>query len=192
VYELTDGGWKMKPKTIADASDHFRMNDDINDKYKNKEQPDSHSSNTSNHSNEVKEDVSYSQKSWTRNYKNNPNFVPSPSRGKYPSSNMRPYARGKPFNRSSYRYNNRDYNAGRFGDRSFRGNDFRYKGNQNRYSGNKGNQRSANQYSGNKNARVQQDWIDGMCWFHYTKGQNATSCLDSKKCQGYKSFNKKK
>jgi len=178
VYELTDGGWKMKPKTIADASDHFRMNDDINVKYNNKEQPDSHSSNTSNHSNEVKEGISDSQKHSTRNYKSNPHFVPSPSKYKHPSANMRPYAHRKPFNRSSYRYNNREYRPGRFGDRSFRGNDFRYHGNR--------------RYNDGKNVRVQKDWIDGMCWFHYTKGETATSCLDSKKCQGYKSFNKKK
>ena len=178
MYELTDGGWKMKPKTIADASDHFRMNDDINDKYKNKEQPDSHSSNTSTNSNEMRDGPSDSQKSSTRNYKNNPHFVPFQSKNKHFSPNRRPYSPRKPFNRSSYRYNNRDYRVGRFGDRTFRGNDFR----------NKGNRR----YSGNKNVRIQQDWIGGMCWFHYTKGQTATSCLDSKKCQGYKTFNKKK
>ena len=170
----------MKPKTIADASDHFRMNDDINDEYKNNEQPDSHSSNTSNNSNAMRDDKSDSQKSSsTRNYKNNPHFVTSfHSKHKHPSPNIRPFSPRKPFNRSSNRYNNREHRVGRFGDTTFRGNDFRNKGNR--------------WYSGNKNVRIKQDWIDGMCWFHYTKGQTATSCLDSKKCQGYKTFNKKK
>jgi len=46
VFEVTkDGGWKMKPKTIvdADAYDHFRINDDINNKF-NKQKMDKSSS----------------------------------------------------------------------------------------------------------------------------------------------------
>ena len=167
-----DGGWKMKPKNIAeaDAYDHFRMNDDINDKF-NKQK--SSTSNKSEQSSEAKKAASNSPTSSTRRPKN---FTP-PSHYKPFRPNFRANGRRRPFNYTPFHNKDRDYRAGRFGDRPFRGKDFRYKGYPRR------------QFPENRKARM--DWIDGMCWFHYTKGESATSCLDSHRCSGYKSFNKK-
>ena len=167
-----DGGWKMKPKTIADADayDHFRLNDDISDKF-NKQK--ATTSNTSTQSSAAKKAAI------------NPPTSPQRKNSKFSSTqfrtfrqNFRPYNRRRPFNSASIYYKDRDYRSGRFGDRSFRGKDFRY----NNYS-------PRRTFMENRNKRT--DWIDGMCWFHYTKGESATSCLDSHRCSGYKSFHKK-
>ena len=162
----------MKPKNIADADayDHFRMNDDINDKFtKQKTSP----FDQSELSAETKKTSSNPPTSSIRKAKN---FTP-PSQYKPFRPNFRAFGRRRPFNSSPYYNKDRDYRTGRFGDRPFRGKDFRYKSYPRR------------QFPENRKARM--DWIDGMCWFHYTKGESATSCLDSHRCSGYKSFNKK-
>ena len=167
-----DGGWKMKPKTIADADayDHFRMNDDINDKLSRQKANASHKSESSS------ENKKAASNPPTSPQRKNRNFTASPYKPFRP--NFRPYHRRRPFNSYQFYDKDRDYRAGRFGDRPFRGKDFRYRGYPPRRP-----------FIENRNTRT--DWIDGMCWFHYTKGESATSCLDSHRCSGYKSFHKK-
>ena len=173
VFEVTkDGGWKMKPKTFVDADeyDHFRINDDINNKFNEQKLDTSYKSDISSETKKAANDPA------TSPLRNNKKFIPPQYKPYRP--NFRPYNRRKPFNSSPFYNKDRDYRTGRFGDRSFRGKDFRYKSYPPRRP-----------FIENRSGRT--DWIDGMCWFHYTKGESATSCLDSHRCSGYKSFHKK-
>ena len=175
----------MKPKTIVDAYDHYRTNDEIDHEIN---QSNYSTSNliTNNTSSETKTEKT-TPTSCSRYYEYSHSL---PRRGKgqdKPMSSTAPYKnipphvriysrRGKQFPYSPYRYNSRNFRGGRFSDIPYRNNKLRRK----------------NYYPASDGRKAQKDWIDGICWFHYTKGQEATSCLDSEKCQGYKSFQRKK
>ena len=159
----------MKPKAIADASDHFRMNDDINHDFRKiQDNPSSVTSHSNDHHKlGPPQRAASSPRNYPRNSRPNNNNI---------SPNFRRNIRGKPFRSAPFHYKDRDLRKGRLGDNNFfknatfRQNNFRH-------------------FLGST-AGAKTDWIDGMCWFHYTKGQSATSCMDSQKCSGYKSFHK--
>lgn len=172
----------MKQKNIADAYDHITVNGETNYKgkqsYKSPSQSPSQSipvqssqSNNYKHSSGTKLDIN-DYNSSARNYKNT---HISSSQNKHPSENIRHYSHRKPYTYSPYNYIDRDYRTRKFSDRPVKNNEF-YSKDYHRISENK---------------HVQRDWIDDMCWFHYTKGQSATNCIDPEKCQGHKSFHRK-
>ena len=155
----------MKQKNIADAYDHLKIKDTH---YKGNKA----TSNNDKHSTGTKLDIK-DYPPPARNYKNT--HIPS-SQYRHPSENIRQYSHRKPYTYPTYHYLDRDYKTRKFNDnRPVKSNEFHYK--------------DYRRISENK--RVQPDWIDDMCWFHYTKGQSATNCVDPEKCHGYKTFHRK-